>query len=379
VHISSAFDSGNMDVLDASDPGSVRLAIRPDVGGEHYQWFHFRVSGVRGVACRFRITNAKGASYPDGWPGYRAFATEDGAQWFRIATEWDGGELCLSVTPASDVITIAYFVPYSYERHLGLIARAAAVPSCRHSVLGATVDGRPLDLLTIGAAAYDRLPIWVIARQHPGESMAEWWMEGFVSRLLDPNDGLAVKLLEQVTFYVVPNMNPDGSVRGHLRTNARGVNLNRVWDDPSPETSPEVYDVRRAMDESGVALCLDVHGDESIPYAFIAGAEGVPDVSPALVSATGTFCIEYEKANPRFQRVFGYEVDAPGAANLSMCTNQVAARYGAVGMTLEMPFKEGPQVVGAKSGWGPSWCARLGASSLDAFWRSLEQVAALRR
>jgi murein tripeptide amidase MpaA len=30
--------------------------------------------------------------------------------------------------------------------------------------------------------------VWIIARQHPGESMASWWMEGFVRRLLDAQD-----------------------------------------------------------------------------------------------------------------------------------------------------------------------------------------------
>ena len=37
----------------------------------------------------------------------------------------------------------------------------------------------------------------------------------------------------------VPNMNPDGSWRGHLRTNASGANLNREWADPTPHASPE--------------------------------------------------------------------------------------------------------------------------------------------
>ena len=35
-------------------------------------------------------------------------------------------------------------------------------------------------------------------------------------------------------------MNPDGTWRGHLRTNAVGANLNREWANPSRETSPEV-------------------------------------------------------------------------------------------------------------------------------------------
>ena len=38
----------------------------------------------------------------------------------------------------------------------------------------------------------------------------------------------------------MPNVNPDGSIRGHLRTNAVGANLNREWKEPTPERSPEV-------------------------------------------------------------------------------------------------------------------------------------------
>lgn len=34
-------------------------------------------------------------------------------------------------------------------------------------------------------------------------------------------------------------MNPDGSYRGHLRTNAKGANLNREWKKPTLEYSPE--------------------------------------------------------------------------------------------------------------------------------------------
>lgn len=51
--------------------------------------------------------------------------------------------------------------------------------------------------------------------------MAEHWMEGFLGRLLDPSDALARKLRQLCSFYIVPNMNPDGSIRGHLRTNAK--------------------------------------------------------------------------------------------------------------------------------------------------------------
>ena len=55
MQISDRFDVRDIEVLDASQPGDVRLAIKDDVGGEHKQWFSFRASGVRGVPCVFRV------------------------------------------------------------------------------------------------------------------------------------------------------------------------------------------------------------------------------------------------------------------------------------------------------------------------------------
>jgi murein tripeptide amidase MpaA len=62
---------------------------------------------------------------------------------------------------------------------------------------------------------------------------------------------LHLRKLSDVAMDQVPNMNPDGTWRGHLRTNAAGANLNREWDNPSLEKSPEVYYVRNYMDEVG--------------------------------------------------------------------------------------------------------------------------------
>lgn len=58
--------------------------------------------------------------------------------------------------------------------------------------------------------------------------------------LTDPHNAFASRALKHATFFVVPNINPDGSIRGHLRTNAVGANLNREWANPSMEHSPEV-------------------------------------------------------------------------------------------------------------------------------------------
>jgi murein tripeptide amidase MpaA len=49
-----------------------------------------------------------------------------------------------------------------------------------------------------------------------------------------------------------------------------------------------------------------------------------------------------------------------------MATNQIAQRFGAVAMTLEMPFKDHDDQPDALHGWSPERSARLGEDCLAA-------------
>ncbi len=371
LNISCAFDSGNILVSDIADPANIRLKIRKDTNSEFYQWFHFRLSGARNQACNLVIENASGAAYTGGWEDYRACASYDRETWFRVDTSYEDDKLIISHTPELDSIYYAYFAPYSMERHADLIAEVGTHPDVSLSIIGETIQGQTMDVVSVGDGDKS---IWVIARQHPGESMAEWWMEGFLARLLDDDDPVARVMRSKATFHIIPNMNPDGSKLGNLRTNAAGSNLNREWDKASIQSSPEVYYTIEAMNSARPDLCLDVHGDEALPYNFIAGAEGIPGYTAKQAADLETFLKAYETASPDFQTAIGYPKTAPGKANLSMCTNWTAHTYDCLAMTLEMPFKDNANLPDDEFGWSPDRCARLGGSVLDAMMAVVDQL-----
>ncbi len=375
MHIASNFDSGNIEVISANSPDDVQLRIRKDAGPDgFFQWFHFRVSGVAGQPVRLNIMNAGEASYVKGWEGYRACLSYDRETWFRVSTEFDGKVLTIEHTSEFDSFYVAYFAPYSRERHRDLIAACQMRPNCRHAVLGETTDGEERDLLVIGDSDETKKSVWTIARQHPGESMAEWFMEGMVTRLLDTSDPVSREILSRATVYAIPNMNPDGSRRGHLRTNAKGMNLNREWANPTLENSPEVYLTLQAMDRVGLDFCLDVHGDEGLPYNFIAGADAIPSATDKLIDLRKRYEAALCRANPDFQSEVGYPAAAPGKANLAMCTSQLAERFSALCMTLEMPFKDNANAPDPIYGWSIARCRLLGAAHLDALYSVLDDL-----
>ena len=363
ITISSSFDAGNIRVVN-QDGATADLEIVKDHLSDFYQWFYFRLAGAAGREVTLRITNCEGAAYPHGWPDYRACMSVDRDEWVRINdTSYADGILTIKLTPADDIVWIAYFAPYSMERHHDLVTAIAGIPGVRYSSLGKSLDGQDIDCLTIGEGP---LNVWLYARQHPGESMAEWWMEGALEKLTDDDDPVARVLRRDCTFHVVPNMNPDGSRRGHLRTNAVGVNLNREWHAPSAEKSPEVLCVRNAMDQNPPDFAMDVHGDEAIPANFLAGFEGIPSLDDRQLGLFNQFGETLERLSPDFQRSQGYEIPAPGGANMSMSTTQLAERYGCVSMTLEMPFKDNFDLPDEVYGWSPQRSKHLAYACLDA-------------
>ncbi len=373
MYISSHFDSGNIEVIDQRDPSAVRLRIRRDAGQDHFQWFHFRITGARGTRLTLRIENAGEASYPEGFHDYRAAVTYDRVHYGRADTQFDGKVLTIYDTPRLDTVYYSYFAPYSLERHADLVGWTASQPHVEYERLGASVEGRDMDLLRIGRPDVGKKICWIIARQHPGETMAEWLVEGLLHRLLDDDDPVSGSLLHKAVFYVVPNMNPDGSFRGHLRNNAAGMNLNRAWAQPTMERSPEVFLVRQKMESTGVDFFLDVHGDEGLPYNFIAGSNGIPRWSDRLAILQSRYIDELLRLTPDFQKEFGYPVDAPGTANLSMGAHWVGERFDCLSMTLEQPFKDAANRP-HRDGWSPKRARRLGQTQLDALRALIESL-----
>ncbi|GGE16915.1 hypothetical protein GCM10011529_24210 [Polymorphobacter glacialis] len=367
IEVDAAFDSGNIVVRRCAGPDDIELSIAKDAHSDFYQWFHFRLSGAKGVPCTIRITGLAGSAYPGGWPNYRAALSSDRVRWTRADASYDAaageGTLTITLTPAGDSVWLAYFAPYSMERHHDLVARIASEPGVRADVLGRSLDGQSIDRLRIGEGP---LQVWLYARQHPGESMAEWWMEGALERLVDAADPVARVLRAKATFHVVPNMNPDGSRRGHLRTNAAGVNLNREWAGPTAEKSPEVLCVLTAMQETGVDFAMDVHGDEAIPQVFIAGFEGIPSITERQMALLTDYKARLERLSADFQTKVGYPPAPAGRANLTMSTNALAERFGCLAMTLEMPFKDNDDLPDAVAGWSPERSKALGRDCLAA-------------
>lgn len=363
--IGSDFDSGNILVLDASDPAHIRLAIRPDTQSAHFQWFHFQADGLNvGQTYGFSLTNASESTFNNAWTGYNAVASYDHQNWFRVASDFDGKALNFSLAAEQPQVWFAYFEPYSRERHDWLIEQAQEKAGAQLLAVGKSVEGRDIQLLRKGDGAEGKRKIWMIAQQHPGEHMAEWFMEGVIERLQQKDDAVLQQLLAEADLYLVPNVNPDGAFHGHLRTNANGKDLNRAWQDSTEALSPEVSFIRQQMEKYGVDMFLDVHGDEEIPYVFTAACEGNPGYTAQQRQLEERFRSRLCEVSDNFQTVHGYPRGAPGQANMNLAANAVGERYKCLSLTLEMPFKDHDNAPDPVTGWSGKRSAQLAGEIL---------------
>ncbi len=364
IKISQNFDAGAIEVVSALDVENIQLNLRQDSNAEFMQWFYFRLQGARDQDACIRILNAGAATYPDGWENYRAVASYDRENWFRVETEFDGKVMTIKHTPETDSVYYAYFEPYSWERHLALLGSVAQSEQVRVEDLGNTVDGRDLNVVVVGNPSAEK-KVWIIARQHPGETMAEWLVEGTLNALLDLANPIARAILDKAVLYIVPNMNPDGSVRGNLRTNAAGANLNREWMAPSIETSPEVYYVKKKIEEVGCDLFLDIHGDEGLPYVFVAGSEMLEGFSEKQKQEQDAFVQSFCEASPDFQTQFGYEASKYNEDLLKLASKYVGHTFKCVSLTLELPFKDNANMPDLEVGWDGARSMKLGEAMLQ--------------
>jgi murein tripeptide amidase MpaA len=79
-------------------------------------------------------------------------------------------------------------------------------------------------------------------------------------------------------------------------------------------------------------------------------------------------------ANPDFQMEEGYPIDAPGTADLSICSNYIANTFNCPAITLEMPFKDTADTPMPLQGWSPERASKLGGSALDGLFVVVEEI-----
>ena len=290
ILFNTAFESASVWKIEALGETEFRLFLKgqQDARGRNRQttWWATRLDQLAGRAVTVRVTGFDG-EYNDrpviSWAGpwYRPVFSDDGENWTHVSeAAWDAEKKELSFTlPArADRLWLAHVPLYTQTRALKLIEEVARLPHARAEVIGQSVLGRPLHLVTVTnfekPDAAKKI-IWMQARQHAWETGTSFLLEGAL-RFVASADPAAQKLRDENVFCFVPMINPDSVARGEVRFNANGFDPNRQWpevdlrDKRWLERNPEIWYVKKALlaqhARQSIALALNLHNTEMNEY-----------------------------------------------------------------------------------------------------------------
>jgi hypothetical protein len=255
--------------------------VDQDKRNRQASWYYFRVDSARGRALTLDLVDlpgeynykpTRGAIVAETVPFY----SEDGKTWSTVADvtyEVSRPLLRVRITPGANSIWIAHQPPYTSKHLERLMKDVSKSAWLSQEVVGKTVEGRNLPLLTITdntVPAASKKHIWVLFRQHAWESGSSWAGDGAIRFLLSGNPE-AARLRRTTIFKIFPMCDPDGVAHGRVRYNTNGYDLNRNWDVNDPVKMPEITAQRQAiyrwMDSGGrVDLLLTLHNDEQPEY-----------------------------------------------------------------------------------------------------------------
>lgn len=288
----SDFEAGAAASLHLRKDGAIGFSIPEEPGDGEYLWFYFKIESNCKQPLEFVLENASGAHQTGRrWSITSPVFSSDGHTWVKAEEShysflrhrlWKYG-FKLFGKPVfrfqspfiAETLWVAYSYPYTLNDLNRFVEKIRDLPEVTISTIGKSEEKR--EILNIKIS---RTPspsdekgsqvVWIIAREHPGETPASFVCEGMIQTLLTTPAGK--RLREKYEFNIIPVLNVDGVAHGYYYHNVNGVNLARDWDD---YRSIEVRALRDALFEDierkMLRLVINLHSsnDPMLGHFFI--------------------------------------------------------------------------------------------------------------
>src|SRR5262245_23212455 len=291
VTFSTAFEGGAIGRIEKLGETAFRAHVlgQQDERGRNRAatWYCFRMDHVRARDLTIVLTDFVG-EYNDK-PGscpmneqLRPALSADGRTWAHAEDmKWDAEkkEATVRLKPQGDSIWLATQAMYPHSRLLALVEELKQSPHARVEIIGKSVQGRDLFLITVtdfASSDAGKKTVWLQARQHAWEGGTSYVAEGAL-RFAVSDTAEARALRENNLCIFTPMVAVDGCAIGLPRFNVHGFDPNRHWDEVDLrdkrylELMPEVWYFKKAI-LSHVArggridLMLNMHNTETGEY-----------------------------------------------------------------------------------------------------------------
>ena len=316
--VDSSIRCGNAcDVQVSVDADIVEVSFAPDPhGGPECMWFCFRLVPVAPTQARQvrlvlkNVQNMLGGNQPG---NIRPVVRPAGSDWRRLdapsVIELPDGRYNAAwmLEAPQRPLDVALCYPYDLTDLHALLRRMQG--RLLGDVIGVSQKARPILRLSnsYGNAGDSRPGIYVVARQHAGETPGSWVLDGFLEHIatLGPQAPLV---------WAVPLADIDGVEEGNYGKDHFPYDLNRAWGNPPMRHEVLVIkrDIERWKKRCRPVLGIDLHAPGACEaegiYAYVPDPRCLPGIHQqttrwtqhAAEVLTGRF------AAPDFARVAEY-------------------------------------------------------------------------
>jgi hypothetical protein len=324
----------------------VRFSPDPH-GGPECLWFCFRVAkqgsdAATGGRIRLLLQN------PDNMLGGHevqhmrpVVRYGEGNDWRRLGegtvSELPDGRRCVSWwVDAPDVsLDLAYCYPYGRPEVEAVIRDTDGY--WQVDTIGVSQGARPLLRLSndYGGEDGERPGLYLMARQHSGETPGSWVLDGFLRHIASLGEKAPL-------VWAVPLAHIDGVEDGDYGKDGFPHDLNRAWGRPPMRHEVLVYqrDIRRWATRCRPTLAIDYHApgacETSGVYCYIADpgryARFHQEALAWTTAIKGALTSRY--AAETFERVADY----PSRWEMPRFTGYCWAQHGVCGLGIETPY-----------------------------------------
>lgn len=242
---------------------TLHIALNHEHGPLYVHGFSLRARFVRVVGnVTISIDNAGSSQYAKAWTNHVPYVAQEGV-WApnALGSTYDGRCFTFPTQSTTDVLEVAWYEPYTLERLTAFVDDQLA----GHD--NVTIDKTTSGQTIISAGNANSPTLLVIGRQHPGEGIGSFVLEGMLQRLF-LGDAVSQALLGEFCFLVVPAVNIEGITKGLHRHDTNGRDYNRSWTTHPPPSG--LAPIKALLDNIGDLFAfIDVHGDEVSKVSFV--------------------------------------------------------------------------------------------------------------
>jgi hypothetical protein len=198
------------------------------------------------------IDNAGRSPFSKGWVNYCPFISSNNSDWTKLdAGIFVEDAFIFEFNITGSNFFLSWYPPYPIEKYNKWLSEVR-----KNERLQVSTTASGTDFISYGER--NKPLILFVSRQHPGESMTSFFVEGLIHAFSVQN----LKVDKSPYSYVVfPLLNISGVQVGNHRLNSEGADVNRSW---NKTISAEISDVKWVLKQyPKVNAIIDIHGDES--------------------------------------------------------------------------------------------------------------------